>query len=228
VVNLQLFANLLKQCKVFWQAHTLDLNEQQQFRDTCKRFYRVKTLERVEQFYKNFARQDGNEAINGMPMPNLEELFDSIDWNWLADGLPGRFHGDFHFENILWSSSDQKFTFLDWRQDFGGSLNTGDIYYDLAKLLHGLIINHELIARDYFCVNWAQDNINYDFHRKQRLVECEQYFGQWLESEGFDRKKVQVLTALIFLNIAALHHYPYSLLLFALGKSMLFEVVCNK
>jgi hypothetical protein len=30
-----------------------------------------------------------------------------------------------------------------------------------------------------------------------------------------------VLTALIYLNIAALHHHPYSLLLFALGKSML-------
>lgn len=221
VATVPLFEGLLKHCKVFWQPHSLAPSEQQQFRDTCMRFYRDKTLERVELFYNNFNRQDGSEAINGVSMPTLKALFDILDWNWLADGLPGRFHGDFHFENILWSPSDQHFTFLDWRQEFGGSLNTGDIYYDFAKLLHGLIISHELIARDHFWVNWEQDNINYDFYRKQVLVECEQYFGQWLESEGFDRKKVWVLTALVYLNIAALHHYPYSLLLFALGKSML-------
>jgi hypothetical protein len=53
------------------------------------------------------------------------------------------------------------------------------------------------------------------------LVKCEHQFGEWLVAEGYDKKKVWVLTALIYLNIAALHHHPYSLLLFGLGKSML-------
>jgi hypothetical protein len=53
------------------------------------------------------------------------------------------------------------------------------------------------------------------------LVECEHYFVRWLEDNDYDTKKVRVMTALIYLNIAALHHNPYSLLLFALGKSML-------
>lgn len=223
VANLPLFEKLLKQCKVFWKPQVLDLAERKLFRDNCMRFYRDKTLERVELFFKIYTRQDGRETINGVSMPTLAALFNTIDWDWLADGLSGRFHGDFHFENILWSPNDQHFTFLDWRQDFGGSLNTGDIYYDLAKLLHGLIICHELVVRDCFRVNWEQNDINYDFYRKQVLVECEQHFGQWLESEGYDRKKVWVLTALVYLNIAALHHYPYSLLLFALGKSMLLK-----
>ena len=34
-------------------------------------------------------------------------------------------------------------------------------------------------------------------------------------------KKVKLLTELLFLNIAALHHYPYSLFLYALGKYIL-------
>jgi len=41
-------------------------------------------------------------------------------------------------------------------------------------------------------------------------------------------KKVRVLTALIFLNIAALHHYPYSLLLYGLGKKMLHNELDGK
>ncbi len=220
-VTLPLFDRLLEHCNRFWQTKSLTPAETNAFQETCMKFYRDKTFERVALFYKNFDRKDGIESINGNPMPELETLLNSLDWNWLANGLPGRFHGDFHFENILWSESEEKFIFLDWRQDFGGDLSTGDIYYDLAKLLHGLIISHELIAGDFYSVDWQPDAIEYDFHRKQILVECEQFFGSWLESHGYDRRKLWVLTALIYLNIAALHHYPYSSLLYALGKDML-------
>ena len=227
VIKLPMFEQLLQHGKAFWKTQTLDPNSRKIFRNRCMHFYHDKTMERVNLFYQNFKRQDGRETINGIAMPMLNELLKSLNWDWLADGLPGRFHGDFHFENILWDAKHQRFTFLDWRQDFGGDLTIGDIYYDFAKLLHGLIISHELIAREFFSVEWAQDEISYDFHRKQVLVECEQYFGSWLNSEGYDRKKVWVLTALVYLNIAALHHHPYSLLLFSLGKTMLFKELKN-
>lgn len=228
VVTLPLFERLLEHSKLFWKKKQLSVDAAKDFRGTCMRFYRDKTFERVELFYKNFSQHDGTESINGVAMPKLDTLLNAVDWVWLADGLPGRFHGDFHFENILWNASDERFTFLDWRQDFGGDLSTGDIYYDFAKLLHGLIISHELIAGDFYSVDWQADAINYDFHRKQILVECERRFGEWLEIEGYDKKKVWVLTALIYLNIAALHHHPYSLLLLALGKTMLRNELENK
>ena len=221
VVTIPLFDRLLEHCNHFWQVKALSPSETSVFQETCLRFYRDKTLERVVLFYNNSGRKDGIERINGESMPKLETLLNSLDWNWVASGLPGRFHGDLHFENILWSESEAKICFLDWRQDFGGDLGTGDIYYDFAKLLHGLIISHELIAGFYFSVDWQPDAIAYDFHRKQILVECERHFGAWLEQNGYEKKKVRVLTALIYLNIAALHHHPYSLLLYSLGKSML-------
>jgi hypothetical protein len=223
VITLPMFDRLLDHCSNFWEKKTLTAPETDAFQETCMKFYRDKTFERVALFYKNFDRKDGREVINGMEMIELDTMLNSVDWNWLANGLPGRFHGDFHFENILWSATDQKFVFLDWRQDFGGDLSTGDIYYDFAKLLHGLIISHELIAGDFYQVDWRSDAICYDFHRKQILVECERHFGSWLEGYGYDRKKAWVLTALIYLNIAALHHHPYSLLLYSLGKAMLKE-----
>jgi choline kinase len=221
VVTLPLFERLLDHCKLFWEQRTLSVDNASEFKKTCLRFYRDKTFERVEMFYKNFSQVDGDEAINGQSMPKLEILLNQLDWQWLADGLPGRFHGDFHFENMLWNAERNKFTFLDWRQDFGGDLSIGDVYYDLAKLLHGLIISHELIAGNFYTVDWGADAISYDFHRKQILVECERYFESWLEVNGYDRKKVKVLTALIYLNIAALHHHPYGNLLYAHGKAML-------
>ncbi len=220
-VTLPLFEHLLQHGKYFWSPATLSPVVAQDFNIACMQFYKNKTFERIALFYKNFGKRDGTESINGLPMKKLVELLEAIDWNWLADGLPGRFHGDFHFENILWDEAEHRFTFLDWRQDFGGNLSTGDIYYDFAKLLHGLIVSHELIAKNLYTVKWDKNNISIDFHRKQILVECEHSFYEWLEIEGFDVKKVRVLTALIYLNIAALHHHSYNLLLFGLGKLML-------
>lgn len=226
-ISLPLFEALLAHCQRFWELHTLTSDQLKQFHRTCLTFYRDKTLERVNLFYKTFDKADNTASINGDPMPLLEDLLNSVNWNWLADGLPGRFHGDFHFENILWSRDASTFTFLDWRQDFGGDLTTGDIYYDLAKLMHGLIVCHELVANNNYEVVWGDNDITYDLRRKQILVECERYLEQWSIRNGYDLKKIRVLTAVIYLNIAALHHYPYSLMLYALGKRMLKYEVAN-
>lgn len=224
-VSIPVFKKLLQYSKSFWAIDILDPEQKKKFQKDCLMFYREKTLERVELFYKNFNKSDGTEPINGVEMPTLKSLLDLVDWKRLADGLAGRFHGDFHFENILYSGNNSEFIFLDWRQDFAGSLTSGDIYYDLAKLLHGLIICHELIADNHFRVDWQSDSIQFDFYRKQVLVECENYYLGWLNENGYDRVKVLILTALVYLNIAALHHYPYSLLLYGLGKKMLYENV---
>ncbi len=224
-ISLPLFDKLLKYSQGFWKKEDLSTSEMVEFQKSCTHFYRNKTIERIELFLHNFNKKDGSELINGINIPSIKKLMTKMDWNWLTEGMPGRFHGDFHFENILYSKNEDKFTFLDWRQDFGGSMEIGDIYYDFAKLLHGLIISHELIAKEHYKVEWTKEEIQYDFFRKQILVECERYFLKWIKENGYDQKKVVTLTAIVFLNIAALHHYPYSLLLFALGKKMLNEAI---
>ena len=66
-------------------------------------FYKYKTHERIDLFYKKFDKKDGTELINEEEMPLLSDVLKTIDWDWISNGLPGRFHGDFHFENIIWS-----------------------------------------------------------------------------------------------------------------------------
>jgi choline kinase len=221
IINLPLFKYFLENCKVFWKIKKLNTKEKIVFKKNCYQFYYIKTLERIDLFYKKFNKKDGVESINGEEMPTLSNLLDSIDWNDLTNGCPGRFHGDFHFENILYCSKTRTFKFLDWRQDFGGDLKVGDIYYDLAKLLHGLIVSHEAIAKNYFSVEWKKNKISFKLNRKQILKQCEMRFNKWCMRHNFSLKKIRILTGLIYLNIAALHHYPYSLFLYALGKSML-------
>jgi len=220
-VTLPIFDDFLTKCKEFWIEKMLTKVEQEKFQRNCMDFYRDKTFARVQLFYKNFNQTDSAEIINGEQMPLLQELLNKVDWNWMSKGLAGRFHGDFHFENILYSKKDKNFIFLDWRQDFAGDLSIGDIYYDLAKMMHGLIVNHGLIARNQYSASWEDGIIVYNLQRKKNLVDCEKKLNAWIQNNGFDLKKVRVLTALIYLNIAALHHFPYSLLLYGLGKKML-------
>lgn len=219
-VTLPAFDRLLDRCREFWRPAALGPEERQAFRERCRKFYRDKTRDRLAAFHARFGKADGPLVIDGIATPPVGELLAGLDWDWLADGLPGRFHGDFHFENIL-LADDGRFVFLDWRQEFCGDREVGDVYYDLAKLLHGLIVNHELIAADHYQASWEGDRLSFDFLRRQRLVDCAARFMEWLPGAGFDARKVRVLCALVYLNIAALHHHPYSLLLYGLGARML-------
>ncbi len=228
IVTLPLFNNLLKTCKIFWKKRNLTVEEKVIFNKNCHKFYYDKTLERINLFYKKFNKKDGTESINGEAMPSLLSLLNYIDWKDLTNGFPGRFHGDFHFENILYCSKKKTFKFLDWRQDFAGDLEVGDIYYDLAKLLHGLIVSHEVIVKNCFSVEWENNIISFKLNGRQILKKCEIRFNQWCIKNNFSLKKIRILTALIYLNIAALHHYPYSFLLYALGKSMLKKELIKK
>ena len=57
-------------------------------------------------------------------------------------------HGDLHFENIL--ISNKKIIALDIRNDFSEFNFLGDVYYDLSKILHGIIVNHEMIIKNLY------------------------------------------------------------------------------
>ena len=221
VVTLPIFQEFLERCKDFWLLKKLTTADQNKFQNHCMTFYKDKTFQRINLFYEKFNKKDNVDLINGEKVSSLDNLLNEIDWNWISKGVAGRFHGDFHFENILYSEKNKAFTFLDWRQDFAGDLFVGDIYYDLAKLMHGIIVNHGIITNNQFWVTWEENKLGYDFHRKQILVECEVMLNNWIVKNGYDLRKVIVLTGLIFLNISALHHYPYSLLLYGLGKNVL-------
>ncbi len=222
VINVHKFKDLLTHCDSFWKDVNLNSNEIDFFQEKCLDFYKTKTIKRVDLFFKKFNHSDTITLINDEKIPKVKDLIESLNWDDLCSGVPSYFHGDFHFENILFDDN-KKFVFLDWRQDFASDIICGDRYYDFAKLMHGLIVNHKIVENNLFDIEWKDDVLNFDINRKYSLVECEIYFNNWLDKKRYCSKKVNLLTSLIYLNIAGLHHYPYSELLFGLGKSMLYK-----
>jgi len=192
----------------------------------CRSFYEKKTLERIEKFFKENGFRDSAHIINGESVPSLKELLKQVDFNKLSHGLQSRFHGDLIMDNIV--RTEDGFVLIDWRQDFGGHLTIGDRYYDLAKLNHNLTVNHAVINKNLFSLEAKGTTIRCDIMRPNTLVECQEIFKKFLKENGYDADRVKLLTAIIWLNMAPLHHHPFNLFLYYFGKLHLWQALQKK
>jgi hypothetical protein len=184
------------------------------FKNKCYDFYITKTKKRISQYLENNIE---NDQINGNYIPNIYDLLETIDIEWLCNGLPSQFHGDFILDNII--ETKDGFKLIDWRQDFAGDLRVGDIYYDLAKLNHNLTVNHDIVNKNLF----GSSKENCYILVNSKLKECEEILHSFIVKNGYDLKKVKILTALIWINMAPLHEYPFSTFLFNFGKYNLYK-----
>ena len=205
-----------------WAQENLWLVPQQSSKEQmavlCKAFYREKTEQRLLEYYKKFQLTDGPSVVNGTSLPSTKELLDSISWERLYDGIPSFFHGDLQFDNILHDAETGKFMLLDWRQDFGGCVEFGDRYYDLAKLYGGIILNYDYIKKNLLKYEERDGEVFFDFAQRFRTAEYIEVHENFIRSHGYDLGKVRILVGLIYLNMAPLHHYPFDKMLYSLGR----------
>jgi dTDP-glucose pyrophosphorylase len=229
VIDIEKFEFFLDFCKEnLWKRLYLSEEEMKEFKRKCRTFYYDKTLQRINDFYKMTETQDEENIINGVYIPKLSELLLKVDFEKLEDGIPVLFHGDLQPENIIVVENPNNvkdFSLLDWRQDFAGATEYGDLYYDLAKLKHALIISGEVIRANNFNIEKKGKKIRFSYHIKSNLLNFLEELEKFIKKEGYDMEKVNILTALIYLNIAPLYHYPYNLFLYYLGKYTLYKAL---
>jgi thiamine kinase-like enzyme len=125
------------------------------------------------------------------------------------------FHGDFQFDNII--STLNSFTLIDWRESFGNQSEWGDMYYDLAKLYGGLILNYGLIKENRFSFIDNNGSLNISVYQDSWQSEAREIFKKYIIEKKFNFEFIKKLTALIFLNMAPLHHAPFDKLLYSLS-----------
>lgn len=226
VNSLPVFKKLLNQ---IWNFHNLKRKKlDKSYRLKCFNFYKRKTDMRVKLFYKRFKIKDQSNIINNKNIPKLKNILEKINWKLISEGFISNFHGDLHFENIIYSKKRKTFKFLDWRQDFEGDIKYGDAYYDYAKIMHGLLVSHQMVNRNKYSIKWKGRKVHYSISREKIYKKYIKYFIDWLQKKNINVKKIYTITGLIYLNIAGLHHYPYSLFLYAIGKKTIYENLGNE
>lgn len=203
--------------KMWNKVGTLDKNY---FESICKKFYYTKTLERINKFKKDYNNKEYN-IINGLNIGSIDNLISEVDFNLLSNSKPSYYHGDFILDNIL--KVENGFCFLDWRQDFSGELEYGDMYYDLGKLQHNIILNHNNLENKLYSLKETSINTCYlDIKCNYFLIQQLNDFNKFINENKYNKKKIDILTSLIWINMAPLHEYPLSIFLFHFGKYNLY------
>jgi choline kinase len=193
----------------------------------CNNFYHNKTLERLALYAQKYPTPDLETKINGQAVPPTKELLATIPWSRLNDGIPSFMHGDLQFDNVLYDLDTESFKLLDWRQDFGGQVEFGDLYYDLAKLYGGVILNYDYIKLNLLSYFESDCDIFIDFAQRFQTDSYLKILEDFIESHGYDLARVKLLVSLIYLNMSPMHHYPFDKLLYSLGRLMLNDEIQN-
>jgi len=214
VVNRIKFSELLH-----WAKENLWVSkEQENFFDNALSFYKDKTLMRIEKFLDKHNLLDKVDYINGIEVPKIKDLISQIKFEDIVGKRPTGFHGDFILDNILTSES---FTLIDWRQDFNGIIESGDMNYDLAKLNHNLVLNHDMLYHNYFEIYFSE-SITCDVHVKKSLIDCKSILKEFCEENDINFNSIEILTSLIWINMSPLHEHPLDMFLYYFGKYNLF------
>jgi choline kinase/mannose-6-phosphate isomerase-like protein (cupin superfamily) len=192
-------------------------------------FYKDKSYNRLHQFKKNpiFEQLDAIRWINGIPVKPIESYLERLPWDTLLTTIPTRlFHGDLQFDNIIYNNT---ITLIDWREDFGGTTEFGDLCYDLAKLYGGMELNYNVMKDpNSFHVNLEDETATFTHHKDEILQDIQQHeFLSLLERNAVDKNKIKLLVAIIFLNMAPLHINNFDRLLFLKCKLLFEEVLTS-
>lgn len=212
IVNRKLFSDLLD-----WSSEKLwkPVSDDGYYEQKCVSFYRDKSLARLTRFCETNNIKEEPEVINGKHVPTMFEMLNKLDYENLHHSSPTQFHGDFILENMIYSNDD--FILIDWRQDFSGSTSYGDMYYDLAKLNHNLLFNHDYITRGMFTYTLGSE-IKLDMSMPFKTVECQEILKRFCVEQNISFDKIRTLTSLVWLNMSALHEHPLDKFLYYFSR----------
>jgi thiamine kinase-like enzyme len=132
-------------------------------------------------------------------------------------------HGDLQFDNVI-ISDDNKFKVIDWRHEFADMVEIGDIYYDLAKLMGGFIINYSDIKNNNFTVTVDNGDVSLSVPGIEHSDIYIDRLKQFIINKGWSYTKVRTLIPIIFWNMSPLHTPPFDQLLWYLGIKLFEEL----
>lgn len=213
-VTPELFKKMLDWCEnSLWITPPMERNAV----NACTTFYKKKTLERVAQFRIKYPDWEEPYKVNGTSVNSIDTCLNLINWNWLCNNYEWRFiHGDLHFDNTIYDATTDKFTAIDWRTDFAGELY-GDLYYDLAKMLGGILLSYKRIKSDEYEYNEHNNDATISVPSVAEYEVYEDILHEWVTARNLDWRKVKTLVPLIYLNMSPLHEAPFDKFLVSLA-----------
>lgn len=200
-----------------WLETTVWIHSDKNIKAEAEQFYIKKTLDRVGSFLEKYPNLEKASMVNGISVKDYNTYIRYLENDILTkDCLPGFIHGDLHFDNVIIDGKGN-YKIIDWRPEFAGLTDVGDIYYDLAKLCGGFIINYSKIKQNDFTYNIVNDEVHITIPSITDYTVYLDTVKNFVIERGWNWNKVCLLIPIIFWNMAPLHTPPFDKLLWYLG-----------
>ena len=195
----------------------INKNTKDEYKKNCYNFYINKTNSRINDL--SFLNQEIS-IINGINTDKISNLLNKVPSDILLTDTFYHFHGDFILDNII--KTKDSYVLIDWRHEFDTQLTHGDVYYDLSKLRHNIIFNHKNILNNLYEITYDNESVTLDLKCNYFLMQQLADFDKFVNENGFDLKKIKIITSLIWINMSSLYDGLLSEFLFYFGKYNLF------
>ena len=212
------------------KIHKNRYQKNEEFAKNCNSMYKEKTESRAGEFFGS--EIDKIKKINGIEVIDIEKIINSIDWNSVyKKAISTDIHGDLQPENILYNRLENKFILIDWRESFGDSISGGDMYYDLSKLYHALLINGTYVLDGNYGIEICDKEAFLTYSIKSNLLLLLEKLNAFCVKNKYDWNNVVLLGILHYINIAPFYknynNGKYSDFIFLLGKYLLTKHLNN-
>jgi len=177
---------------VFYNSnHEDDIYE---IKKICFEFYVIKNLKRIETHCSNYKNYNVVKRF-------IEEtgflLCKAPEKHWSKV-----IHGDSHLGNILYDPQSGSIKFVDPRGSFGGGTSTsGDMRYDMAKLLQDFYCGYSMIMSDRY--EYVNENIQINWVKDSEKMES--YLVRLLEQHGYDVDLLKRLAIVLLITAIPFH-----------------------
>ena len=208
---------------ISWCWDNIWKNQAHLTKEDLESFYYDKTQQRLAQFRLKYPSFRPTMINRKYVEYDIDEGLNLLDWPLILNPLPTRakfMHGDLQLANVIYTGED--FKLIDWRQDFAGKIDAGDILYDAAKLKASLILDYDAICRGEFSFSEHADEIHFTIPNNSKYQE---YID--LIDKHFPKYVTDQIVTIIYLNMAALHANPFDKLLYSLALQRLNESMIN-
>jgi len=192
-------------------------------------FYFTKTMRRIDTFIDKFLpeKKESNVTINALSCACAKDLVREIDQNFYKESLPSMYHGDLHADNII-CTSENDYRLIDWRHNFGDSVHIGDLYYDLSKFYHTLVLSVNTMEKNYFhtkTIDMKKNQIFINHALNFNEFDAADAFWRFIKQYDYDPKRIKIIDALIFLNMSPLYSQSMAIYLYYLGRYLLHKAL---
>jgi hypothetical protein len=179
-------------------------------------FYSKKTFSRVrdffiqvEDFYPEF-KNNQEIFVNGKLLKNIHLLTP-----WINEYINKMFrpkenclmHGDFCFNNIIYDPYGGTIRLIDPRGQMtnSGNIHSGDLKYDIAKLIHSSVYGYDLIVSGYYEINRENKNFTYKIFFGKNHEILKKLSEEFIKKFDIPIMDINFIVATLFLSMASLH-----------------------